>query len=257
MMSIAFAAPPLAEAWQADTEATPSAFLSTAHLPGTSGSRSFLAPALFVVLMPIIGLVPSSTPFQDLPSRRHGFDTEFSAPPPPALASWAVLTQISRSEPDLVADLKPSVTTEALRSFERIQQTLGLSSADTGRLVGISANTLRNWKQGKTTPYPSSTRLLFSVEATVTSLQRSLGNSFTEWLGRPLADGVAPREHLLKSDMPRFYRAASAVLYGMGPQLPPAGSLIDVGVEELDQPMLSDSARLDLFKGKVRARKKS
>ena len=68
-----------------------------------------------------------------------------------------VRTALARREPDRVPfDLgSTQVTSIASRAQRRLRARLGLSAADYGELVGVSALTIYNWEKGKGTPRPA------------------------------------------------------------------------------------------------------
>jgi hypothetical protein len=249
----------LDNSWCFGTEPTSNRQLTVSQPATTAGPGTYsskLAPVLFVLMLPFSTLTSVPTPFFDRKVTDPSIDTQFSALPPLPLRNWAHLTQISRSEMSVVHE-HPSESSRALRSYEYVRASLDATNSDTGQVVGISPNTLRNWREARTTPYPSSTRTLYSVEATLRSLDRALRIDLSDWLREPQADGTSPATRLLKGDAAGFYAAASTVLYGVGRRLPPSELLSEDSGEQLDIGTIPEAMRTAIYTGKARVRKRS
>jgi DNA-binding transcriptional regulator YiaG len=249
----------LGSSWCIGTEPTSNRQLMVSQPAMTAGPGTYslkLAPLLFVLMLPFSTPTSVPTPFFDRKVTDLSIDTQFSALPPAPLRNWAQLTQISRSEMSVVHE-HPSESSRALRSFEYVRAALDATNAETGQVVGISPNTVRNWREARTTPYPSSTRTLYSVEATLRSLGRTMSTPLSDWLREPEADGPSPASRLLRGDTVGFYAAASAVLYGVGRRLPPSTHLLQDSGEQLDIGTVPEATRTAIFTGRARVRKRS
>ena len=243
--------------------ATPAIGIRAMQCQVTAGPASKVLlyfPLVLSACLPSSTLLPTPTPFsRDHPLVRESV-TEFLADPPPGLTNWAALTEISRRLRP-VESVEPLSSTgagpaQALRSFDYVREVLRLSSTDTGKLVGISSNTIRNWRERRTRPYPSSTRNLFSLENTLRALETQLDVPLSEWLRSPLPTGRSPIDLLEQEGEAEFYRASATLLLGRGRALPRPATYDPAEVALADQPTLSHDQRTALFAGKARARRK-
>jgi transcriptional regulator with XRE-family HTH domain len=98
----------------------------------------------------------------------------------------------------LTQDLPPSTmsaslsadATAAIAALARIRTALRVTEEQAAAMVGIARGSVRNWRQGKASPYPATVRRLFEVDALVTALSVTLGDSLPVWLQARNASGA-------------------------------------------------------------------
>jgi transcriptional regulator with XRE-family HTH domain len=104
----------------------------------------------------------------------------------------------------LTDDLPPSTVpaslskdaSAALAAVARIRTALRVTEEHAASMVGIARGSVRNWRQGKASPYPATVRRLFEVDALVTALSVTLGDTLPLWLQARNASGVTRIETL-------------------------------------------------------------
>lgn len=133
-----------------------------------------------------------------------------------------------------------SFSTVALRAVEYIKTQLRMSEITVARLVGVSRNTIRNWRNGQGV-YPSTTRKLFQVKHLLSALNSVMTqDQMSVWLnGADDDDPLLTRlDRLAQPDGPALVaQQASFLLFPMPPgNLPlPAALRRELERIELDE----------------------
>lgn len=125
----------------------------------------------------------------------------------------------------------------ALKAVDRLKFLLEFSESKVAAIVGVSRNTIRNWRKGQGA-YPNTTNKLFQVSHLISALNSVMNQrQMLAWLNEPDDDPALSRlERLRKSDgVSSLTRQANDLLFPPRPgKVPPQDMLVlesDMDVE--------------------------
>lgn len=132
---------------------------------------------------------------------------------------------------------KGKLNKEALKAVDKLKYLLTFSESKVAAIVGVSRNTIRNWRKGQGA-YPNTTNKLFQVSHLISALNSVMNQrQMLAWLNEPDDDPALSRlERLRKSDgVSSLTRQANDLLFPPRPgKIPPQDMLVlesDMDVE--------------------------